>query len=105
MERECGNGGSVDVGAEVMCITRGQPIGWHHPIALHHLHSAAAAEAYLAPFIMHGHHPPTYKPVMARSLRQLSPTLLFLLRGCEQLHNLDAARCFQGSSLIKYVTD
>lgn len=95
-------------GVKVMCITRGRPIGLHHPIALHHLHSAPAAEAYLAPFIMHGHHPPpptTHKPVMARSLRQLSRTLLFPLRGCERLHNLEAARCFQGSSLIKNVTD
>lgn len=42
---------------------------------------------------------------MARSLRQLSPTLLLPLRGREWLHNLEAARCFQGSSLIKNGTD
>lgn len=41
---------------------------------------------------------------MARSLRQLSPALLLPLRGCKRLHNLDATRCFQGSSLIKNVT-
>lgn len=44
-------------GGKVMCITRGRPIGLHYPIALHRLHSAPAAEAYLAPFIMHGHPP------------------------------------------------
>ncbi len=106
----CGNGGTegerIFLGGrvKVKCITRGQPIGWHHPIALHRLHSAPQAEAYLAPFIMHGHHPPVHRPVMARSFRQLSPTLLFPLRGCTRLHNLDAARCFQSSSLIKNVT-
>lgn len=46
-----------------------------------------------------------HKLVMARSFWQLSPTLLHPLRGCERLHNLEAARCFQGSSLIKNVTD
>lgn len=45
-------------GVKVKCITRGQPIGWQYPIALHRLHSAPPAEAYLAPFIMHAHHPP-----------------------------------------------
>lgn len=98
-ERECFLGGKVK------CITRGQPIGWHYPVALHRLHSAPPAEPYLAPFIMHGHHPSTHRPVMARSLRQLCPTPLFPLRGCERLHNLEAARCFLGSSLIKNVTD
>lgn len=51
-------GGMGGGAVEVMCITRGRPIGLFSPIALHHLHSAPAAEAYLAPFIMHGQHPP-----------------------------------------------
>lgn len=48
---------------------------------------------------------PTRTAVRAGSLRQLSPTLLWPLRGCHRLHNLEAARCFLGSSLIKIVTD
>lgn len=100
----CCNGeteGERIFGGKVKCVTHGQPIGWHYPIALHRLRSAPPAEAYLAPFIMHGRHPPPmHRPVMARSLRQLSPTLLFPLRGCKRLHNSDAARCF--SRLISY---
>lgn len=48
--------------------------------------------------------PLVHRPVVAGSLRQLNPTLLLALRGRERLHNLDAARCFLGSSLIKNVT-
>lgn len=39
---------------------------------------------------------------MARSLRQLRPTLLFSLRGRKRFHNSGAARCSQVSSLVKH---
>lgn len=38
----------LDGGSKVMCITHGRPIGCRYPVALHRLHSAPAAEAYLA---------------------------------------------------------
>lgn len=88
-------------GVKLKCITHRRPIGWHCFIHLHHFHSAPPAEAYSAPFIMHAQHPPAHWPVMAGSLRQLCSALLWPLRGCKQLHNLEGSRCFQSSSLIK----
>lgn len=94
-------------GSKVMCITRGRPIGCHRPAALHRLHSAPAAEAYLAPFIMHGpppHHVHTHTLTHTQACHGSFPstTLLFPLRGGKRFHNSGAARCFQGSSLIKH---
>lgn len=71
--REVGGGGG-----KVMCITRGQPIGWHRALVLHRLHSAPAAETYLAPSIMHaGRRPPRAQACRGRFPSTSQPNSTF----------------------------
>ena len=96
-------------GSKVMCITRGQPIGCHRAVALHRLLSAPAAETYLAPFIMHGPplHVHTHTHTHTQACHGSFPSTTrsdsaLPLRGRKRFHNSGAARCFQGSSLLKH---
>lgn len=87
-------------GGKIKCINHKRPIGWLYLITLNRLHSAPPAEAYLAPFIMYGQHP---RPPSCQGRFHLTttPNSAFVPKRMRELHNLDAARCFQGPSLIK----